>query len=341
VSGVSIHNPEPEPPNLKRPKVSVCIPSYNCARYLPEAIESVLEQEFRDFELLIIDDASTDGSRAIIEKYAALDCRVAVQSNPVNLGAVPNWNRCLAQAKGDYVKFLCCDDTLATAQALGKLAGLLEASPSAVLAASARNIIDEHSRVMEVCDALAAPGLGSGHEVVARCLEQNTNLIGEPSAVMFRRRNADRGFDERYRQIVDMEMWFHLLEQGDIVYTSQPLCSFRRHSQQLTAFNRANRLGVLEQTMLLNDYFLRPWLRQRLSPKALFIQSYYLRKGPGKRPASATIEQQMLERLGWWRYAALWLRHKAITPCFRLQRFLQERIRIKSPKLPRIPTNGC
>ncbi len=275
---VSSYSPEPEPPNLKPPKVSVCIPSYNCARYLPEAIESVLEQEFRDFELLIIDDASTDGSRAIIEKYAAFDCRVAVQSNPVNLGAVPK---------------------------------------------------------------LAAPGLGSGHEVVARCLEQNTNLIGEPSAVMFRRRNADRGFDERYRQIVDMEMWFHLLEQGDIVYTSQPLCSFRRHSQQLTAFNRANRLGVLEQTMLLNDYFLRPWLRQRLSPKALFIQSYYLRKGPGKRPASATIEQQMLERLGWWRYAALWLRHKAITPCFRLQRFLQERIRIKSPKLPRIPTNGC
>ena len=77
---------------MKPPKVSVCIPSYNCARYLPEAIESVLEQEFRDFELLIIDDASTDGSRAIIEKYAALDYRVDVQSNPVSLGAVPNWN---------------------------------------------------------------------------------------------------------------------------------------------------------------------------------------------------------------------------------------------------------
>src|SRR5438046_3312622 len=135
---------------MNAPRLSVLIPSYNCARYLPEAIESVLEQEFRDFELLIIDDASTDGSRAVIEKYAAMDSRVAFESNSTNLGAVRNWNRCLTQAGGDKIKLLCCDDALVTAQALGTLAGLLDKHPTAVLATSARRVVDEHSGVLEV-----------------------------------------------------------------------------------------------------------------------------------------------------------------------------------------------
>src|SRR5438105_452197 len=162
---------------MRTPRVSVLIPSYNCARYLPEAIESVLEQEFRDFELLIIDDSSTDDSRAVIERYAAADSRVDFQCNAVNLGAVPNWNRCLAHARGEYVQLLCCDDALATAQALGKMAGLLEANPTAVLAASARRLIDEKSRVLEVWSGLGPPGLKKGGEIAARWLEQNGNLI--------------------------------------------------------------------------------------------------------------------------------------------------------------------
>jgi len=108
---------------MTTPRVSVLIPSYNCARYLPEAIESVLEQKFRDFELLIRDDGSTDGSHAVIEKYAALDRRVDFHYNPVNLGAVRNWNCCLAQARGEYIQLLCCDDALATTEALGKMQG--------------------------------------------------------------------------------------------------------------------------------------------------------------------------------------------------------------------------
>jgi glycosyltransferase involved in cell wall biosynthesis len=311
---------------VKPYKVSVLIPSYNCARYLPEAIESVLGQDFRDFELLIVDDCSADDSLGIIKHYAALDSRIRVQANPVNLGAVQNWNCCLAQANGDYVKFLCCDDTLVCPNALGKMVEMLDTSPTATLAASARIIIDEHSKLLRVRRFMEKPGLYKGCDVVMRCFEKNGNLIGEPSAVLFRRKSASRGFDVRYRQIVDLEMWYHLLEQGDLAYTPEPLCSFRLHPFQLTAINDRNRAGKNEQDMLLKDYFPKPWLQQRLSRKALFIQIYHQRKRRRRGRGLDEYEQQMLAMLGQKRYAAFWLAYKITRPLLSLRRAAQKHL---------------
>src|ERR1035441_7330528 len=103
------------------PRISVLIPTYNYARYLPEAIESVLEQDLRDLEVLISDDGSTDGSAEVIACYAAKDSRIRFQIHPANLGMVQNWNWCLSAARGEYIKFLFGDDKLASRQALRKL----------------------------------------------------------------------------------------------------------------------------------------------------------------------------------------------------------------------------
>ena len=168
------------------------IPTYNYVRYLPEAIESVLEQDWRDLELLISDDCSTDGSGEVIAQYAAKDSRIRFQIHPTNLGMVQNWNWCLSEARGEYIKFLFGDDKLACPQALGKLLQLLAANTSVALAASARYVIGEHSEVLETWDHFCTPGVHSSPEVIARCLEEDRNLIGEPSAVLFRRRDAAR-----------------------------------------------------------------------------------------------------------------------------------------------------
>src|SRR3974377_931912 len=102
---------------MTSPKVSVLVPTYNYARYLPEAIESVLEQDFQDFEVLISDDCSTDGSAEVIARYAAKDSRIRFKIHPANLGMVENWNWCLSEARGDYIKFLFGDDRLAGREA--------------------------------------------------------------------------------------------------------------------------------------------------------------------------------------------------------------------------------
>ncbi len=124
---------------MNGPKISVLIPTFNYARFLPRAIESVLAQEFRDFELLIVDDCSTDDTAKVVQPLRARDARVRFAVNSSNLGMVNNWNHCLEQARGEYIKPLFGDDKLCHPQALGKMVGLLESHPSATLAATARS----------------------------------------------------------------------------------------------------------------------------------------------------------------------------------------------------------
>ena len=80
---------------MSQPTVSVLIPTYNYARYLPVAIESVLAQDFHDLEVVIVDDCSQDDSAEVIRHYAGLDPRIRFHLNRQNLGLVPNWNFCL------------------------------------------------------------------------------------------------------------------------------------------------------------------------------------------------------------------------------------------------------
>src|SRR4051812_9352416 len=100
------------------PKVSVCIDSFNYGRYLPEAIESVLGQSFRDFELIIADDCSIDNSAEIAHNCARKDSRIRVVVAAKNRGMVKNRNACLGLAVGEYVKWLHADDFLCSPDAL-------------------------------------------------------------------------------------------------------------------------------------------------------------------------------------------------------------------------------
>ena len=243
-------------------RVSVCLPAYNCAPYMAEAIESVLEQTYADFQFIIIDDCSTDDTRSIIRRYASRDGRIRSLENEQNAGMVQNWNRCLQEARGEHVKFLFGDDRLASRDALKAMVDVMDADRSLSLVASSRYVIDERSRVVKQLSRYGSRDIVmSGHEVIRDCLLEQRNLIGEPSVVLFRRSQAGRGFDPRYRQFVDLEMWFHLLEQGGFAYLQEPLCSFRVHDRQATTVNLDGNVQIDEQILLLNEYAARPYLR--------------------------------------------------------------------------------
>jgi hypothetical protein len=111
------------------------MPVYNRAAYLPAAIESVLVQRFTDFELIVVDDASTDDTRAIAQNYAARDSRVRVFGNAQNLGQFGNRNRAVTYARGRYVKYHDSDD-LMYPHCLETMVTLLEAEPRAGFALS-------------------------------------------------------------------------------------------------------------------------------------------------------------------------------------------------------------
>jgi len=118
----------PEP----TPRVSIGLPVYNGERYLSATIDSILSQDFGDFELIISDNASTDRTGEICRDYARRDARICYFRNERNLGAGPNYDNCFHKARGTYFKWAAHDDCLAP-DYLSKAVAALEAAPDAVL----------------------------------------------------------------------------------------------------------------------------------------------------------------------------------------------------------------
>ena len=302
---------------MNPPKISVLIPTYNYARFLAEAIESVLAQDFQDFELLIVDDCSADNTAGVVRPFCARDARVHFSVNSANLGMANNWNHCLEQARGEYIKFLFGDDKLCHSAGPGQNARIAATRyPSAVLAAAARAILDEKSNVVDVYQDLA-DGCHNGRKIITACLMENgKNLVGEPSAVLFRKSDARRGFDAGYRQIVDVEMWFHLLEKGDLAYTREPLCAFRCHPRQQTERNTASGIAWREHAVFFSNYAVQPWLPRKVVFPILFHLRHSRRKNPAANsPETLEWQRRLAGRWGGgWRWFYGWFCLTAPSP---------------------------
>jgi glycosyltransferase involved in cell wall biosynthesis len=266
---------------MNSPKVSICIPVYNSAAYLSVAVESALAQRYNSFEILIVDDCSTDGSAEIAAGFAERDPRVRFVPNSTNLGMVKNWNRCLELAHGEYIKFLFGDDLLSSPDNIDRLADVLDRYQNVTLVCSFRSLIDSNGHVMTERGFTPTGCPVSGLLAIRDCLTAARNYIGEPTVVMFRKQQAFRGFHNDYKQMVDLEMWFHLLLQGDIWCERESLAAFRHHSEQQTVLN-VGELIHLEETLRLYDAYLHAsGVRlPRLLEKALYyVQCYRVWKG--------------------------------------------------------------
>lgn len=214
---------------LTTPIVSVCIPSYEGANFIGTAIESVLMQSFTDFELIIVDDNSTDDIEAIIGKYN--DPRIRFLHNDRNLGPEGNWNRCLTEARGRYFKLLPQDDILAP-QCLARQVAVLDEDTEECIALvfCARTIIDSYDRtIMTRKYPQLRGGRISSQSARRSCIRRGTNLIGEPGGVLFRKSLTHKvgGFDASIGYLIDLDFWFRLLMHGDAFYVAEKLVSFR------------------------------------------------------------------------------------------------------------------
>ena len=133
------------------PLVSILLPTYNGARYIREAIDSVLAQNFSDFELIIIDDASVDGVSLIIEEYLAKDARVVSYRNDKNMKLVTTLNVGLQVARGQYIARIDDDDIWNSREKLQKQVEILECSPRVAIVGTFGYIIDEESKRTGQC----------------------------------------------------------------------------------------------------------------------------------------------------------------------------------------------
>lgn len=288
-------------------KVSVLVPVFNGELYLAECLDSISCQDFSDFEIVIADDDSTDRSAEIIKEFASRDSRVVWWKNPKNLGLSANSNACLKAAKGEYIKFVHQDDKLLCGSAIRKMVAALEANPGASLAACRQHFTktDPNSK-LEPHIFSDISGSFDGRKVIISCLEKDANLIGSPTLTLFRRSQAQRGFDERLTQYMDQEMWWHLLEQGDYVYLAEALATWRLHGSQQTKLTYGKGLG--EELSLLRTYYEKPWLQAAATPRMLFVQSRSLEKKYGRQ--SADLVRKLRASLSPANFLALWFERK-------------------------------
>jgi glycosyltransferase involved in cell wall biosynthesis len=126
-----------------KPLVSIGLPVYNGGRYLAEAIESILSQTYRHFELIIRDNASTDDTEQICRRFAALDHRIRYFRNAANLGLSRNFNLTAERASGKYFRWAACDDHIAP-EYLARCVEALEADATIVLCHSQVRVIGEN-----------------------------------------------------------------------------------------------------------------------------------------------------------------------------------------------------
>lgn len=226
------------------PKVSVIMPSYNHAAFISAAVNSVIAQSISNWELIIVDDGSTDESLSILSKFA--DPRIKLITQP-NQGAHAAFNRGLAQASGQYLALLNSDDCYHP-QRLEKLIQVLEADPGIGLAASYIEVIDEEGKTLGIKHGyhdlepwlLAKPekSFRAGEDLHAALLTEN--YLATTSNYVFARRWYEQiGGFRNLRYVHDWDFALRMAQFARLELITEPLLQYRVHHRNTIRENRA------------------------------------------------------------------------------------------------------
>jgi len=251
------------------PLVSICIPTYNGAKYLQEALDSVKQQTYTNIEVVVSDDASKDGTLAIINQFKSeVDFPVYVYNHtPNSIGA--NWNNCIKYSHGKYIKFLFQDDVL-DSECVQKMVEMAQQSDAVGLVYCKRMILydankyfDRHwfSKFNELHNSWYSIEIKKGELSGKHYLKDKNllkppyNKIGEPTAVLLRRSCFKKTghFSTTLEQSLDQEFWYRVMRNYDIAFIDQPLVKFRLHSSQATQINIKNEKLKIKESKIIND----------------------------------------------------------------------------------------
>jgi len=250
----------PAGPTPARPAITVLTPVFNREELVGQAIRSVLEQDCVDFELLLVDDGSTDGTPAVIEQWRQRDPRVVAVSSAVNLGIPGALNLGLAHARGRYVARLDSDDLMKPRRLAGQ-AAVLDAHPEVALVSCAYDVVDLDGRHLMTWTGDDPP------EVTAFLLNF-FNAVGGGGQVMFRLADVVEvgGYSSTYPSSEDYDLWVRLLRRGRIETLPFVGMTKRTHAHQSLerygGLKRANWSAIMRSA-------LEPYLRRRVDDEEI------------------------------------------------------------------------
>lgn len=251
-------NPEPGaqkvvwPFNMsgEEPLLTIAIPTFSSAHFLPDAVSSIMRQGLDDFEILISDNASEDNTEEVVRSFENPHIRYIRSAS--NLGSRENGNRCLANSRGRYLKFLCADDVLLDG-VLRKQLKILETRPEVALVTCGYLPTDPFLNIQGSWSAF--PGSHPGRRVINFCLSRMTNSIGGPSNIMIRR-SAAAGIvsDSAYRLLSDLKFCIQILERGAYANIGEPGVLYRRHPNSDVATNCPPEIHMPEFLRLVSEF---------------------------------------------------------------------------------------
>lgn len=205
-------------------KLSVFMPCYNAEKYLGQAIESILSQTYSQFELVILDDGSTDNSRQIVEGYAKRDSRIKLFLNEENKGLVYTRNRGIALCESEYVALMDADD-LAPSNRLQSELLFLENNPDIGAVGGRYQLIDENNSIINT----KYPAVFTKSEIRAAMFFRNVIANG---SVMYRTsvvKEYALTYQENFKAMEDYRFWCDFLQYSDIVNLDEVLQLYRVH----------------------------------------------------------------------------------------------------------------
>lgn len=265
------------------PRVSIVLPTYNRASLLKLAIESIQHQTFSEWELIIVNDGSTDQTEAVIDEYAKTDNRIRKINNPVNKKIPGSLNAGFKVARGQYFTWTS-DDNLYKSDALEILASYLDRHPDVDLFSANMDIIDEKGQYVAPWLSPEAAEKRKPQDLVLLC-----NIGG---AFLYRREIAEKvgDYEEKTFCAEDYDYWCRIAIAGNIHYSKQIIYDYRVHSEALTQklnthqqcvaksiqlkylpqFIERYQMSILDQAILARRLH-QPWKAISARAKPLFL----------------------------------------------------------------------
>lgn len=218
-----------------QPLVSICVPAYNSAEFVLKTIQSILNQTYRNLEVVITDDCSKDSTSQIISSFE--DDRIKYFQNTENLGVEKNWNKTLHLSKGKYCKVMGADDIIYPTFIEEQVKILEDAQyANVVLVTSHKHVIDQNDAPI-ITRKFPGKGRIEGIKAIKMSLIRGANVIGEPVAGLFRKDVLEKSglYSGENLYMIDLDQWSRILKFGDLYVIDSVLYAFRISSTSISS----------------------------------------------------------------------------------------------------------
>ena len=285
---------------MTKPKVSILIPTYNSEKYIEETIESALSQTYKDFEIIIVDNASGDKTYKIMQEYAKKHNNIKIFKNEENIGPIRNWMRCIAEASGKYGKILWSDDLIKNTF-LEKTVNILEQNQDIGFVFSPAIIFGDISKEKTYYTIANKSGIYSTKSFIDGILFDK-DYPNSPACGLFRLEDLKKNlllkipnnFDsDASMHAIGNDLLIYLLTAKDykkFAYINEPLAMFRAHNDSITISTKKTKMvlnydiaktyfvdNFIDDIRVIKKFNAILWLHDKIFKTNRDIEKFYFK----------------------------------------------------------------